>query len=118
MAPSTTTRFDDIDTSSSDDDEDGDGQARRGRGRPDDQLFDFFRARRAENAALARRPGHGDAGRAMYRSDPLNNSARPRRRLALVEDDPNDICPPIFTERKKSNSRATEKGGGGGRGAA
>ena len=51
--------------------------------------------------------------RAMYRaSDPLNNEdARPRRRrVALVKDDPNDaFFPPIFTERKKSNSRATEK---------
>ena len=116
MAPIDYSRFDDIDTSSSDDDEDGDEtELEAGDAPPIDQLFDFFRARRAEEMPMLSRVGlvTETQARAMYRaSDPLNNEdARPRRRrVALVKDDPNDaFFPPIFTERKKRNSRATEK---------
>ena len=122
MAPIDYSRFDDIDTSSSDDEDGDDTELEAGDAPSIDQLLDSFHQiftghpdpELGQDGVLSRLGLLTETqARAMYRaSDPLNNEdARPRRRrVALVKDDPNDaFFPPIFTERKKSNSRATEK---------
>lgn len=123
MAPIDYSRFDDIDTSSSDDEGGDETELEAGEILPSiDQLLDSFHQiftghpdpELGQDGVLSRLGLLTETqARAMSRaSDPLNNEdARPRRRrVALVKDDPNDaFFPPIFTERKKRNSRATEK---------
>lgn len=125
MAPIDYSRFDDIDTSSSDDEDGDDTELEAGDAPSVVQLIDSFHQLvghpdpdcppwLGQDGVLSRLGLLTETqARATYRaSDPLNNEdARPRRRrVALVKDDPNDaFFPPIFTERKKRNSRATEK---------